>query len=986
MKPRAEQLICACARHRAAVFAVLAGLLALAALAAVSRGRFTNDLSRLFPDTRETRAVFGILHDAHLADAVQLEFIAADDVTRHAAYLETTAKRLAASPMLKQVVFRYRSDDPAAELAGFVRLAPRFLDPSVLKECSPENAAKNALKQLAFPAPGLARRLRTQPFGWETGLLRDLRELDAATGFAPDPGFPFFVTSDRRRAMIAAETGVRLGDADAVRKLFAELRRCAEPIPGGVEMRIVSGCSHTLGNEEVLKRDAALAGGVSLGLFLLLFLWAYRGDRRALWIPLLPLGASLLTLGAMTFFFREICFYVIGLGGCVTGLAVDQGIHVYAAYRGRDAESKVAALVPPMLLSAGTSVVVFAFLALTGIEAYCQLAFFAGLSLTLSAVLALTVLPLLLDRGRHLRRICSETPPRGGRRGALVLALTAVLLLVPALPKVLERADFALESLDGTPEKTLAEERDFRRAWHRGRSGETAVLAAAGRDREEAFDRLAGIVAGLRARKIAAAMPPRPTRRAQEANRRAWRTPETAARIAELKAACRTACRRHGLPEVFFDPFFTELAAAVAAEDFSLPPILEHIDRQMIKSHGARAAAVALLADTPENVRAVRACLAERRESEAALLSKGAFRALIREELGGRFLYLLGLSVIAALGLVWLVFRDLGDVLRAMTPVVFAWAAVVGLAYLTGFRATPAAAFAMVLLTGLAADYGIYAVCQCRKPDELDTRDPILLSAATTVAGSGALLLSQHPVLFGTGMVLAPGIFAACLCGVFIVPRLCGTRSGGRAVVLLFAAAPLFFLSGCAHTVPWETYPDREALAPRMRRCPDRAFRLQAVTRAAFPGREFRFVLSAAVDPESGQVRCAGVDPGSGALLFRCGGASGEAPKLGPALADAAPDALIGFLTGLPEDLRRIFAVKNAAPLAVEEKAEYIVICAEDGVEWRLFRDGTAAARGGGFFSGAWSAEYRDGGKTVRYRRSGLGGGYALDLLIGKIW
>ena len=338
---------------------------------------------------------------------------------------------------------------------GFSTLAPRFFPPEILDRCDPDAAAKGALKQLVLHLP--TERAQNDPFGWDMKFLGELEKLDKALGMRFDRSFPYFVNADHTRALIFVETDVRLGDADAVRRLFSELRRCAAPLPAGVGMRIISGCTHTLGNEEVLKRDAMIAGAVSFVLFLLLFVWFYRGDRRALWIPVLPLYASFVSLAVMTFFFREICLYVIGLGGCITGLAVDQGIHVYAAFRGDEAEKRTAALAEPMLLSAATSVAVFVFLAFTGIAAYVQLAVFAGLSLVLSALLALLVLPHLLNRNHRLRRVFS-TPPVGGRRTwAPVAVAVAVAAALAVLPQVIGRADFALESLDGTPGKTLRE-------------------------------------------------------------------------------------------------------------------------------------------------------------------------------------------------------------------------------------------------------------------------------------------------------------------------------------------------------------------------------------------------------------------------------------------------------------------------------------------------------------------------------------------------
>ena len=988
MKIDTEQLIRKGGRRRARLFAALVLIGILAAAAVVFRGRFTNDVSKLFPDTRETRATFDIIHQSHLADSVQLEFVCDGDVTKHEEYLEKTAERLRKSPMVKQLTFRYRSDDLAAELAGFSKLAPRFFTPELLDRCDPDAAADHVLKQLASPAPGVVKRLRSQPFNWDLKVLTDLKKLDDATGMKLDREFPYFVSEDRHRAMIVVETDVKIGDAEAVRKLFAELRRCADPLPPGMKMNVISGCSHTLGNEEVLKRDAAIVGAVSLVLFLLLFLWFYRGDWRALWIPMLPLYASLVSLGVMTLFFREICFYVIGLGGCITGLAVDQGIHVYAAYRGGDAEKRTAALAEPMWLSAATSVAVFVFLAFTGIAAYVQLAVFAGLSLILSALLALLVLPQLLDRGHGLRRVFSAPPATGFRPWAPTLLVILLEMALIVLPQLVGRSDFALESLDGTPEETFRTEREFRAAWHKPK-GDTAAIAAAGEDQEAALERLESVVSKLRSNDLPVVSPPRPSVKQQRKNRDKWRTPETEKKLKLLEFRCREACRRRGLPPEFFDPFFRELRENIASDDLTLPPVIENIDRRMVKSHGESAAAVALMPDTAENVRIARELLCKHGGGKAALLSKNGFKQLISEELGGRFRWLLPLSVLAALGMLFAVFRRPGDVLLAMVPVATAFSGVTLLMYLTNFRATPAAAFALVLLTGLAVDYGIYAVSQLRRPGELETRDPILLSAATTVAGAGALLASRHPALYGTGVVLAPGIVLACLSGIYLVPMLKKPVLPKRIFFVLLSAAVLLVCgSGCGMML-WRDYPAQDEALRRMRLTyPETAFKVQALTTASFGGdRTIRFVLAAKIAPQSGDVQLAGVDPGSGALLFKYDGRPESRPVLGPALAADAPPQLLEFLKALPEDLRNIFVPKTGLPRTVGEDDDHIAVFCEGDGYWYLYRDGrTERGRISGLFAD-WNAEYGDSGREVIYRRFGAfkRKKYALFLKINEI-
>lgn len=973
MNSSAANLIRFVGRHRKTVTALLV-LAGVAALVGILGGAYDNDVSKLFPETPESSAMFRVLREAHLADAAQLEFIDPSGIEKHEAQLEQIAAKLAELPNVRNVAFRYRSDDPGAEISSFARLAPRFTTPEFLDECDPGAAVKNALGQLAFPVPGALARIRRQPFGTGTRILEELRELDKLTGMKLAADLPYFASADKTRAMITFDADVRVGDADAVRKLLSEVRQCVGTLPDGVRRRLISGSLHTLGNEETLKRDAAVSGAVSLGLFLLIFVFFYRGDVRALWIPVIPLYASLLSLGLMTLFFREICWYVIGLGGCITGLAVDQGIHVYAAFHGADAESRTANLAKPMILSGATSIAVFFLLAASGIPAYIQLALFAGPSLALSCLLALTVLPQLLrsDREALEIKILPRTAPR--RFGVLSLAflLFAALGAVYGGKRLLGRADFSLRSLDGTPREILAAEADFRAAW-RSDAPRTAILAALGNDAEDALARLKELSNVLEERGVRVTTTPRPTLAEQRRDLAAWRTPESRRKLDELEARTRRACAAQGLPETFFDPYFSELRSAVASDDLSLPPLLDNIDRRMVKSRPGGAAAIALLRDDPHDSAVIREELAKRRDGLCALLSEESFRSLIRDEVGSKFAWIMPLALVSALLFALAVFRNIGDVLRAMIPVGAALGTLAVVGGAVGFRATPAAAFALILLTGLAVDYGIYAVCQSREPEKFSVNTSIVLSAATTIAGAGALMCSRHPALFDTGAVLSIGIAVAAASGLFLTRLSFRIGASGKVLAAFFAA--LLTLSGCATRTAFEDAPDAEAIAERLRIYPDAPFRVEAAASVEADGKTLNFLLAAEVDPQTGTVRAAGVNAGSGALLFGPGDAASP-------FATAESEHLERLFRALREDLKRIFLHNCRRPLAVRRETEYIAVYSDDEVESRLYDRGLELRRDGCFF-GIWRCEFRDSGRTVDYRR--FRPEYRLRLKINKL-
>ena len=344
---------------------------------------------------------------------------------------------------------------------------------------------------------------------------------------------------------------------------------------------------------------------------------------------------------------------------------------------------------------------------------------------------------------------------------------------------------------------------------------------------------------------------------------------------------------------------------------------------------------------------------------------------MIREDLGGRFLWILPLSILAALLLSYLVFQNIGDVLLTMTPVLAAFCGLFILGALTGFKATPAAAFALILLTGLAIDYGIYAVSQLRHPEEISVRSSVVLSAATTVAGAGALIFSRHPVLFGTGIVLSIGITLACLSGLYLVPML--------KKIPAVRGLPLFLLivltlSGCTAGIPFSQYPEADSLRRKITLYPEACFQIQANAVMEIQGNTFSFILAVECNPADGEIKISGIS-GTGILLFRM---DRDSCKPGSGL----PLQLKKPLNALRKDFQRIFLLKEGNPLAVTRKTEYISLSSDDGVKWEIYPDKLVRKKGCYPFR-KWECIYSDSGRTLFYRNRDWN--YTIKLTITKL-
>lgn len=955
MKKRLEQLITHTIRRKRIVFSLLALVVLCSALVLLFTN-YTNELHHLFPESGETGKTFRILNKSHLADTVQVEFLCEEgrSITEFEDYLDASAEKLAALPQIRQVVFRYRA--PEMAMPDFSTMITSTQDPEkVLPRCDPDQAVRDAQKQMALPFCDVkALRSRAYPV-MSQDILQNLNRLNeqGAMRFAPD--LPYFADATKTRAMILFEADIPIGDAASVRELYTAVDEALAPLPEGLSYRIISGCNHTLGNESVLKRDATVAGILSVIFFVLLFLFFYRRDLRALWIPALPLIASVPALGITAFFFNEICFYVVGLGSCIVGLAIDQGIHIYSAcHEPGNKVRNAAGLAAPMLLSTGTSGLVFVFLAFTGIEAYMQLAVFAGLSLLFSALLALFLLPALLPETPDPNKKSGWDLPLPHEKhspaawGGLIFLLIVSATLLPNL-----RFDLTADALDGTPTEVLAAEQDFNNAW-RDPEVKTAMIAAwDGTLSEDALQKLETIQSVLSEKGIPLAMPPLPSQKRQAELQAKWNSPETADAINDLEQRTKDALQKQKLPAKFFDPFFVSLRAG----KYEMPEFFHYIDNKMVKERANGATALAMMAETPENISAAREVLQEM--PDCAIISREAFSQQIKEDFGSRFFLLLCCSIGGSFLLAFLVFRNLRSVLLAMIPVLFTFALLGTLGALTAFKVNAASGFAMILLAGLAIDYGVYAVHQLQNPEKSSIRRSVLLSAATTVAGSGALLFSNHPVLFGTGIVLSLGVAAACFCGLYLIPLLGNGIKSGKAAGLALLILPCFLLCSCASDrVPLNDFAKKEQVLKAAAIYPqDHSYKVRANAVWEIFGNEIPAILAFELDPTTGAVKAAGITP-AGTRLFQ---ASGESLVLGSGI----PENAKFLFKNIQNDLKRIFILDTGNGLAGTD-GETLFLTTEDQVEWELTQ-AALVRRCGSFPFRKWACRQENGGKTVVY-------------------
>ena len=99
-----------------------------------------------------------------------------------------------------------------------------------------------------------------------------------------------FLSRDGRHAMLIVQTTVPMTDATRSKELVRVLDEKIRQLPSFVSADVIAGHLHTVSNEQVIKRDIAVASVVASIGFLFLFLFVFR-DARAFFVILFPLLA-----------------------------------------------------------------------------------------------------------------------------------------------------------------------------------------------------------------------------------------------------------------------------------------------------------------------------------------------------------------------------------------------------------------------------------------------------------------------------------------------------------------------------------------------------------------------------------------------------------------------------------------------------------------------------------------------------------------------
>ena len=815
----AVRLLIFALRHRRQLWIAVALLLCASILAAVFAGRYTNDLSYMFPEASTSGNMYHVMQSSRLTQSIQLEL---DTGIYHGALplqakLEELAEAIRKLPNVASVDYRFTLESPDI-ISSIITSLPLISDASILDSASPKDAVMSIRKALALPGTPIADH-RADPFGLRLPYLRNLETFRNLGGFNASTQYPFLTDMDAQRVLMLINADFRQAPSSRdIAALFKNIDNLVNQHLPDVTATIVSPLKHNLENERAVKRDILTVSLVSIiALIALVTAWFFFTERQSsqsfdflgiIIIPLMPVIASAIVTGILTLCFHNLCLFVLGICGGIAGLAVDQGIHIYTAYAGRMRIRRLGGIHLPLALSVITSAASFLVLLTTGIVAYRQMGLFAALTLVLNLFLSFTLLPTILKPRRPVTiHIADFRPSKPLAVVISLLWLAVTVAAVIAIPKI--QFNLSLQSMDGSSAETFRQEEELQNRWRSQDAGTMMVVTAGSHD--DVLDACDQIMSFFPSGNEGDFSPTFiwPSTAARQRHLDTWTTPQTTQRLQNLQLEIRNECQKAKLPPAFFDGFFKSINQTIATGiQTPQPPLVQMIHKHLIHDYANSSTALLFFrrctdADTFKIVEYLLP-----KFPNAALLSADAFQLAVAQDIRPKLRKAVVIIIPVLLLCLITVIRSPLRLLLIFTPGLTAILWGLGLAAICGFKLNLVNLFSIVMLTGLVIDYGIFALHHARQPSS-SIPTAMLLSALTTILTTGALLASKHPVMFSTGLVLSFGILMTAITALFVIPSLAQILPFLKhKTVCLLLPLILLFSSGCMSLQP-EKFPPR---------------------------------------------------------------------------------------------------------------------------------------------------------------------------------
>lgn len=379
-----------------------------------SKVTFEEDVTRFFPDTKDTEQAVAVFQNLKVKDKIIVMFSSADTtvvsdpdvlITAATQFENDLQKRIGATH-INSIFFRVDNDLITGVTDLIYNNLPIFLTEAdyarmdtLLTTGAIDTRMQTNYRNLLSPAGGALKSiLKKDPVGFGITALTNLRDFELTANYTIYNGHIFSEDKKTLLMMISPRyTTGSTGQNDVLITTIETLMEEQEVTHPEIDASYFGGPSVAVYNARQIKQDTMITLNVAILIILIFILVVFKKKAAILWIIFPVIFGGVFALGLIFFIKGSISAIAIGAGAAVFGIAMSYSIHVLSHLNHvSSARQLIDELAYPLTVGSFTTVGAFLGLLFTSSDLLRDFGLFSALSLIGTTFFCLIFLPHFL--------------------------------------------------------------------------------------------------------------------------------------------------------------------------------------------------------------------------------------------------------------------------------------------------------------------------------------------------------------------------------------------------------------------------------------------------------------------------------------------------------------------------------------------------------------------------------------------------------------
>ncbi|EFK37139.1 2-acyl-glycerophospho-ethanolamine acyltransferase [Chryseobacterium gleum] len=384
-----------------------------------SKINFEEDINQIIPKNEKSDLTAKVLKQLNFSDKiiVIIENKSGEDSFQLSETADTFLKKI--EPLQKYIssIQGKVNDNEISETFDFVNQnLPLFLNENDYKEINQKLQKDSIAKQvednyisLVSPTSLVTKEfIKKDPLGLTFLGIKKLNALNISKDFKLEDSY--IVTKDGKNLLLFIDPKNKSNDTKANEAFVDQLNSIKDSInkqfKGKTEISYFGSPVIAVANAKQIKKDIQNTVVISMTVLLILLIYYFRNFFTPIIVFLPTVFSVLLALLVLYFIKDKISAISLSVGAILIGITIDYALHILTHYKhNNNIEELYKEITQPIILSSATTAVSFLCLVFVRSEALKDLGLFAAITVILSSITALIIVPQLYkpkEKGEHL--------------------------------------------------------------------------------------------------------------------------------------------------------------------------------------------------------------------------------------------------------------------------------------------------------------------------------------------------------------------------------------------------------------------------------------------------------------------------------------------------------------------------------------------------------------------------------------------------------